>query len=112
MPGILARREISQAVEASRPLTVWSADSVWRVCDVFKTDNLSTIPVTREEMPLTVAEIKAHPAYGHLDWKLPPTDAGHCEVARGRRGGPFKVYYEVHGRGPTRILVCPASPVS
>jgi hypothetical protein len=56
-------------------------------------------------MPLKAAEIMQHPAYKHLEWKLPPTEADFCTVADGRRGGPFKIWYEVHGIGPKRLVV-------
>lgn len=54
---------------------------------------------------LTVSEIKDHPAYQHLEWKLPAITVGYCTVARNRRGGPFRLYHELHGNGPRRILV-------
>ncbi|RMZ84041.1 hypothetical protein DV737_g1325, partial [Chaetothyriales sp. CBS 132003] len=56
-------------------------------------------------MPLTTAELTAHPAYKHLDWKLPASREGYVTVAEGRRGGPFKVWYELHGKGPTRLVL-------
>ena len=55
-------------------------------------------------MPLSAAELVAHPAYKHLEWKLPPTKEGHTEIAAGRSGGPFKLWYEVHGKGSTRMV--------
>lgn len=58
--------------------------------------------------PLTAAEIEAHPAYGSVEWHLPPTKAGTCEVAQNRRGGPINLYYEIHGSGPVKLVVCDA----
>lgn len=55
-------------------------------------------------MPLKAVELKAHPGYKHIEWDLPPTKQGKCEVARGR-GGPFKLHYEVHGQGETKLVV-------
>lgn len=58
-------------------------------------------------MPLKAAEILGHPAYKHLEWKLSPTEADFCSVGNGRSGGPFKLWYEVHGTGLKRIVVSP-----
>lgn len=57
--------------------------------------------------PLTVAEVQAHPEYAHAVWNLPADKEGKLDVAAGR-GGPFKFAYEVHGHGPSKILVCTA----
>ena len=57
-------------------------------------------------MPLTASELQAHPAWkAGLKWHLPPTKEGKCEVAKGRSGGPLKLHYEIHGTGPTKIVV-------
>jgi hypothetical protein len=56
-------------------------------------------------MPLTAAEVLAHPAYNTLNWDLPPTKKGRCEVAKGRNGGPFKIHYEIHGTGDVKLVV-------
>nr|OQO20912.1 hypothetical protein B0A51_13086 [Rachicladosporium sp. CCFEE 5018] len=53
--------------------------------------------------PLTVAEVKAHPEYLHVDWNLQPTKKADVTVAQSR-GGPFKLAYEIHGHGPHKIL--------
>ena len=58
-------------------------------------------------MPLTAAELVEHPAYKNLSWKLPPAKSDYCTIAEGRRGGPFKLWYEVHGTGPKRMVVSP-----
>jgi hypothetical protein len=56
--------------------------------------------------PLTAAEIVKHPAYDALAWNLPPTKTGTCPVAQKRRGGPLNLYYEIHGTGPAKLVVC------
>ena len=64
-------------------------------------------------MPLTAAEIIAHPAFPQVIWKLEPAKKGKCPVASGR-GGPIKLAYEIHGTGPRKIVVsaqqCAAKP--
>ena len=54
---------------------------------------------------LKAAELIAHPGFKHLAWKIPVADEGHAEVAKGRSGGPFKLWYQIHGKGSTRIVV-------
>jgi hypothetical protein len=39
-----------------------------------------------------------------VTWKLKPSLKGKLEVAKGR-GGPFKISWEVHGRGDRKIVV-------
>ncbi|CAK4031547.1 alpha beta-hydrolase [Lecanosticta acicola] len=53
--------------------------------------------------PLTADEIQAHPEYPHVHWDLKPEKREKIDVARGR-GGPFKLAYEIHGRGPRKII--------
>ena len=53
---------------------------------------------------LTAAEVQAHPEYPHAYWKLSPDRHGRVDVAAGR-GGPFKIAYEMHGHGSTKIVV-------
>lgn len=53
---------------------------------------------------LTADEIQAYPEYPHVHWELPAEKKGRIEVAS-KRGGPFKIAYEVHGRGPRKIIV-------
>ena len=55
--------------------------------------------------PLTAAEVLAHPEYPHAHWDLRPDKKGKVDVAKGR-GGPFEVAYEIHGHGPSKIIVC------
>ena len=56
-------------------------------------------------MPLKATEIVAHSAFDTVEWDLPPTRKGYQEVARGRSGGPFKLYWEVHGEGSVKTVV-------
>lgn len=53
---------------------------------------------------LTAAELKAHPQFHKLEWNLPPTKEGKCPVAQDR-GGPFNLWYEVHGTGEIKLVV-------
>ncbi|KIW82370.1 hypothetical protein Z517_05397 [Fonsecaea pedrosoi CBS 271.37] len=55
-------------------------------------------------MPLTAAEIIAHPAFDTVEWRLEPSRSGYCEVARARHGGPFKLYWEIHGKGDVKLV--------
>ncbi|OQV09279.1 hypothetical protein CLAIMM_13415 [Cladophialophora immunda] len=55
-------------------------------------------------MPLTAAEIIAHPAFDTVDWHLEPSKSGYCEAAKGRHGGPFKLYWEIHGKGDIKLV--------
>lgn len=52
----------------------------------------------------TVAETLKHPAYATATWDLVPDRKGLVPVAEGR-GGPFKMSWEIHGVGPTKIMV-------
>ncbi len=56
-------------------------------------------------MPLKAAELASHPAYDTVEWDLPPTKKGYTQVAKGRGGGPFKLYWEVHGQGSAKTVV-------
>ena len=55
-------------------------------------------------MPLTATQLLEHPAFERVIRDLPPTKKGEISVAKGR-GGPFNIAYEVHGSGPTKIVV-------
>lgn len=57
--------------------------------------------------PLTAAEVLAHPEYPHVNWLLEPDQKGKIPLAKGR-GGPFDLAYEIHGHGPSKIVVRPA----
>lgn len=37
-------------------------------------------------------------------WNLEPTKAGKLPVAKDR-GGPLNIYYQVHGHGPTKLVL-------
>lgn len=37
-------------------------------------------------------------------WALKPAEKGKAAVAKGR-GGPIQISYEVHGNGPTKLVV-------
>lgn len=63
-------------------------------------------------MGLTAAEIMAHPAYNTVEWDLPPTKQGTSQVAKGRPGGPFNLYWEVHGTGDIKLVVSCTSSLS
>ncbi|PNS20052.1 Protein STB3 [Sphaceloma murrayae] len=54
-------------------------------------------------LPLTAAELKAHPEYPHITWDLKPAKSGISSVAEGR-GGPIDIAWEVHGSGPRHLL--------
>ncbi|KAG5926215.1 hypothetical protein E4U53_003117 [Claviceps sorghi] len=49
-------------------------------------------------------ETRQHPAYRTAVWGLEPHSCGKAAVAEGR-GGPLNLYWEVHGEGPTKILL-------
>ncbi|KAK4154242.1 hypothetical protein C8A00DRAFT_14602 [Chaetomidium leptoderma] len=51
----------------------------------------------------TVAETLKHPAYPTTIWTLEPDRKGRVPVAEGR-GGPFKISWEIHGVGPTKLI--------
>lgn len=60
---------------------------------------------------LSVEEILKHPEFNHVNWDLKPEKREKVEVAKGR-GGPFHLAYELHGRGPRKIVVCPIRTTS
>ena len=53
---------------------------------------------------LTVAQLQQHPGFKNAFWDLKPTVKGNVNVAR-ERGGPFKIAYEIHGKGEHRLVV-------
>lgn len=57
------------------------------------------------QKPLSAEEVKRHPGYESTEWKLTPTKSGMCPVAEGRRGGPFNLWWEIHGTGDIKIVV-------
>ncbi|KAF2860822.1 alpha/beta-hydrolase [Piedraia hortae CBS 480.64] len=52
---------------------------------------------------LTADEVLEHPEFPHVNWELKPDKKEKINVASGR-GGPFKLAYELHGRGPKKII--------
>ena len=56
-------------------------------------------------IPLSAEEVKRHPGFESTEWKLTPTKSGTCSVAEGRRGGPFNLWWEIHGTGDVKIVV-------
>ena len=54
--------------------------------------------------PLNSTELLAHPEFQHVIWQLEPRSKGALPVAADR-GGPFDLYYELHGSGPKHIVV-------
>lgn len=53
---------------------------------------------------LSAEEVQRHPEFQHINWDLAPDKRERIDVASGR-GGPFKLAYELHGKGPRKILV-------
>ncbi|KAK0391610.1 hypothetical protein NLU13_1110 [Sarocladium strictum] len=51
----------------------------------------------------SVEETLSHPAYPTTVWNLEPDRKGVASVAE-TRGGPFRVTWEIHGTGPSKIL--------
>ena len=45
-----------------------------------------------------------HPEFKHVTWALKPARKGKVDVAKGR-GGPLQIAYEIHGNGPTKLVV-------
>ena len=39
-----------------------------------------------------------------MTWPLKPAEKGKFAVAKGR-GGPIQISYEIHGTGPTKLVV-------
>ena len=64
--------------------------------------------ITSERPPLTAAELVEHPEFEHVTWALKPAERGKVAVAKGR-GGPIQISYEIHGNGPTKLVVGVAS---
>lgn len=45
-----------------------------------------------------------HPSYPSTIWNLEPDRQGKCHVAKDR-DGPFDIAWEIHGHGPSKIIV-------
>jgi hypothetical protein len=54
---------------------------------------------------MTISQLLQHPEFPHVHWNLQPQQSGKIEVAKGRRGGPFNLWYEIHGHGPIHLVV-------
>ncbi len=57
----------------------------------------------------TIAETLTHPAFPTAIWDLKPDRQGLTPVAEGR-GGPINISWEIHGVGPTKLIVSPIIP--
>lgn len=57
-----------------------------------------------------MAETVKHAAYPATIWALEPDQKGLLPVAK-NRGGPVKIAWEIHGTGPTKLVVCLLTPV-
>ncbi|KAK2008212.1 glycylpeptide N-tetradecanoyltransferase [Colletotrichum eremochloae] len=53
---------------------------------------------------LSIEELQKHPAFSTTQWNLKPTSSGYINVAQSRPGGPFPMWYEIHGNGPKKIV--------
>ncbi|KAM0255086.1 hypothetical protein ACHAQJ_006087 [Trichoderma viride] len=49
-------------------------------------------------------ETLGHPAFPSAIWALEPHRKGKVEAAKGR-GGPVKIAWEIHGEGPTKVVL-------
>ncbi|KAE9566172.1 hypothetical protein CGMCC3_g17666 [Colletotrichum fructicola] len=60
--------------------------------------------MTERPVNLSAADVLQHPAFGTTKWNLKPAESGLVSVADNRAGGPFPLWYEVHGNGPLKIV--------
>ena len=60
--------------------------------------------LTSVRAPLSAVELVEHPEFEHVIWDLNPAKKGKTAVAVGR-GGPIQIAYEIHGIGPTKLVV-------
>lgn len=67
--------------------------------------------MTSGRPPLSAAEIIDHPEFAHVIWPLKPAKKGKVAVAKGR-GGPIQISYEIHGNGPTKLVVGCRIPIN
>ncbi|KAJ9660464.1 hypothetical protein H2198_002582 [Neophaeococcomyces mojaviensis] len=67
----------------------------------------SSAAPTSTRKHLKAKQLLSHPAFGSNEWHLPPTKSGHASIngTSQRPGGPFKIFYEIHGTGPIRLLL-------
>ncbi|KAK3934052.1 Alpha/Beta hydrolase protein [Diplogelasinospora grovesii] len=75
------------------------ASAVTAVSRDEKTTEISPIQLT------PAAEVINHPAFPTCVWDLEPTDDNIVQVAHGRRCGPLRIHYQIHGDGPIRVLL-------
>ncbi|KAF6222721.1 hypothetical protein HO133_000768 [Letharia lupina] len=61
-------------------------------------------PFDKTMPPLSAAELVKHPEFQHVTWALDPAKKGKIAVAEGR-GGPIQISYQIHGNGPTKLVV-------
>ncbi|KAK8084752.1 hypothetical protein PG997_006023 [Apiospora hydei] len=52
----------------------------------------------------TIAQITRHPAFETAVWKLRPHQSGLLPVGA-TRGGPYNISWEIHGNGPTKMML-------
>ena len=67
----------------------------------------TTAPATPAAPLPTIAETLIHPAFPTAIWNLEPDRKGLTPVAEGR-GGPINISWEIHGVGPTKLIVSPS----
>ncbi|KAK2600033.1 hypothetical protein QQS21_005197 [Conoideocrella luteorostrata] len=65
---------------------------------------LTTLPPVRTYKFPSAEETMRHPAFKSTVWALEPNTYGKLPVAKGR-GGPYNIYWEVHGTGPTKLVL-------
>lgn len=77
-------------------------------------DETTTVPSTATTNPsnptakaLSAKELLTHPAFDSNEWHLPPTSSGYAPINSSslRPGGPFRIFYDVHGSGPIRLTL-------
>jgi hypothetical protein len=54
--------------------------------------------------PMKAAEIVVHPEFPYVNWNITPSRKERIVVGRDR-GGPFRIAFEIHGKGPIRMVV-------
>lgn len=59
--------------------------------------------VSFDKLP-SAEETLNHPAFPTTVWNLVPDSKGVVAAAKGR-GGPVNITWEIHGTGPTKLLV-------
>ncbi|KAK4132749.1 alpha/beta-hydrolase [Trichocladium antarcticum] len=59
--------------------------------------------MTHPQCVPSVAETLKHPAFPSVIWDLVPDQHGLAPVAEGR-GGPLKISWEIHGKGPIKLV--------